>query len=169
MTVDIQKKRLACAFVIVAVAIAAVPLSGVLTGEPAAAAQTPMISEGIRASDVVNEPDPLQALDKLEAAADRYSCKLPSYFEQEIGLLADARDVRVNEDGCVVGYVMDESPSTVLELLRTHMRNAGWAEIPLGDISGATFVKEDGSCTWALASCIEVGCSTSVVFRCVTR
>lgn len=168
MTVDIQKKRLACACAIVVATIAAAPLSGALAGQPAAA-QTPTISEGLRASDVVNEPDPLQALSKLELAAECAPYYLPPYFEQEIGLLAGARDVRVSEDGCVVGYVMDESPPETFERLCMHMRGAGWTEVPLGNIMGATFIKEEGSCTWALASCVEVGCSTSVVFRCVTR
>ena len=169
MTVNIHTKRLACACAIVLAAISAIPLGGMLTGQPAAAAQTPAASGGLRASDIVNEPDPLQALGKLERAAESAPCRLPSYFEQEIGLPAGARDVRVNGDGSVVGYVMDESPPTAFKRLCSHMEDAGWTEVPLGSVLGATFVKEEGSCTWALASCVEVGCSTSVVFRCVAR
>ena len=168
MTVDIQTKRLACACAIVLAAISAVPLSGMLASQPAAA-QAPATSGGLRASDIVNEPDPLQALDKLELAAESAPCRLPLYFEQEIGLPIGARDVRVNGDGSVVGYVMDESPPTAFNRIRSQMEDAGWTEVPLGSILGATFVKAGGSCTWALASCVEVGCSTSVVFRCVTR
>ena len=169
MTVNIHTKRLACACAIVLAAISAIPLGGMLTGQPAAAAQTPAASGGLRASDIVNEPDPLQALCKLELAAESTPCRLPSYFEQEIGLPVGARDVRVNGDGSVVGYVMDKSPPTAFEQLCSHMEDAGWTEVPLGNILGATFVKEGGACTWALASCVEIGCSTSVVFRCVAR
>ena len=169
MTVNIHTKRLACACAIVLAAISAIPLSGMLTGQPTAAAQVPTASGGFRASDIVNESDPFQALDKLELATECAPCRLPSYFEQEIGLPAGVRDVRVNDDGSVVGYVMDESPPTAFKRLCSHMEDAGWTEVPLGSILGATFVKAGGSCTWALASCVEVGCSTSIAIRCVAR
>ncbi len=91
--------------------------------------------------------------------------EVPSAFISEIGFLDGARDVRVSDGGAVVGYVMEGDAQEVLEQLNRHMEAAGWAGVALGDRWGATYVKNEGACTWALASCTQVGAATSVVVR----
>lgn len=169
MKSDVGCKRLAMAVAIVVVLVAAVPITGIafeaLSGSPAQA----VADGGIRAADIVGEGDAGETLNKIEELADASQAKLPAYFEEEIGLLDGARDVRANDTGRVVGFLVDGSSHEAFDCVRENMIRTGWSEISLGETEGATFVKEGGSCTWALVTCTQVGPATAVVYRCVVR
>ena len=108
-----------------------------------------------------------EALDRIEKLAFEDRQDAPSYFEEEVGLLANCRDVRVGAGGSVVSYVVEGDCETVLGMLVEHMEQRGWVAVPLGSANGYTFSKQNGSCTWALATCTQSGDAVSVVFRCL--
>ena len=110
--------------------------------------------------------DPSATLARIEDVATAEDAQLPAAFVREIGLLPDARDLRVIEAGPIVGYTVDEDATVVLDQLVEHMESMGWTAVSLGDIDGATFIKSAGNCTWALVTCTQVGFATAVVVRC---
>ena len=169
MKPNIQRKRLAMAVAIVVVLAAVVPITGLAVegaSEPLSQAAT---NGGIRAADVVNGVDAQEMLSRIEALAQSGQGQLPAYFEKEIGLLEGARDARANDTGRVVGYLVDDTSCETLDRIRENMGQAGWSEVSLGQAEGATFMKEDGRCPWALVTCTQVGSATAVVFRCLVR
>ena len=120
-------------------------------------------SVGIDAALFAGAGDVDEALGKLEALAAAPADDVAESFERDIGFLPGARDVRAS--GPVVGYLVDGGCDEVMEALQAHMAGRGWTCVPLGGIDGATFVKRSGACTWALATCTQVGDATSVVVR----
>ena len=108
-----------------------------------------------------------EALERIEGLAYGKEQDVPEYFEREIGLLPGWRDVKTGAEGSVVGYVVEGDCETVLPMLVEHMQQRGWVAVPLGSADGYTFSKREGSCTWALATCTQVGEAVSVVFRCL--
>lgn len=165
----IQSRRLAIACAVVAALVLVAPVSGVVLKGEAEASSRASVDGGIRVSDIVGAGDMQEALKKLEELAAATERPLPVFFQEEIGLMKGAHDVRSNEGGSVVGYLVDGSEDGIFASLRAHMLQRGWSEVSLGSSGGATFVKEDGACTWALVTCTQVGQATSVVFRCVAR
>ena len=129
-------------------------------------AQTVSTSK-LSASSLIDAFDAEASLDRIEQAAAIEGRALPSSFGEEIGVLPGARDIRMNENGSVVGYVVDCEGEETLSQLREHMEQKGWTAIDLDEACGATFVKAGGSMTWALATCTQLGSATSVVIRCV--
>ena len=124
-------------------------------------------ADGLDASAIVQAPGAFEALERLEAQAEACTVGLPETFSREIGTLPDARDLRANAEGTVVGYLVDGSEDDALERVIADLEGKGWTSVPLGGVCGATFVKDSGACTWAVATCAEVGDSTSVVIRTV--
>lgn len=112
-----------------------------------------------------NADDPLQALAALEDALASERNRPPESFEAEIGLLPGCRDVRANAAGNVVGYLVDTPPDATLENLCAHMEQRGWTSVPLGGVTGATFLKGEGACTWTMATLTQVDESTCIVMR----
>ncbi len=155
--------RLVKAFCIVALLIAAVPLIGLAFPDDSAREVPSVDSAGIKARNVID----VQSVDDLLANIESLSNQeesLPSWFENEIGLLPYARNVRVS--GSVVGYVVDEECSAALILLQQSLSEKGWKAVSLGEVEGATFIKSSGVCTWALVTCTQIDNATSVVVRC---
>ena len=109
---------------------------------------------------VGNDPD--EALAKIEELVQRTG-DVPEWFESEIGILPGARDVRAS--GPVVGYVVEVGCEKALEDVEALMEMRGWTCVPMGDVNGATFLKESGPCTWAFVTCTQAGSATSVVTR----
>lgn len=161
-------RRVAKALAIVAVIVLVGPVSnaalraaGATDAQERSSAQT-----GIRLAALVEGSDANAALSRMEQLADAGNAAdaLPDGFEREIGVLPGARDVRVS--GSVVGYVVDGNVGETLAALDAHMEGRGWTCVPMGDVDGATFLKEDGVITWTFATCTQVGSATSVVLRC---
>lgn len=162
-------RRLGVASCLVAALVLLVPVYDLALGgaeRPADGA-----SAALDLSSVLQAPDAESALARLEDAAEvglSVHAKLPEALQREVGVPDGARDVRV-ADGGVFGYVVDVPPAQAMDQLTSHLALRGWSGVPLGGLDGATFVKEGGTCTWALATCTQVGDVTSVVVRCMLR
>lgn len=167
----VSYKRLAAAIAIVAAIVVAVPLSDAVLR--ALDAQSAVVVEpvGLNAGALLQGDSAEDVMTRLEeaAAAEGTAGDAPAWFQGEIGFLPGARDVRVGSGGAVVGYIVSGDCGDVLEQLCAHMGKHGWSSVPLGEVCGATFVKEGGTCAWALATCTQVSSSTSVVFRCQVK
>ena len=122
---------------------------------------------GIDASRLAGIDDPFERLDEIERLAQASTANIPAAFLDEVGLLSGARDIRASDDGTVVGYAVDLDAGDAFARLSEHMAARGWKAVPLEQGTGATFVKEGGRCTWALATCTETGTATSIVIRSV--
>ena len=154
--------RLAKAIAVVAALVLAVPCSGVVCGRVSDEQPAGSAPAGIGAAALIGQGGDAQDLiERIEEAADGGIGQPPAWFSEEIGVLPDARDVRAS--GAVVGYMVDAESQATLEALRMHMEGRGWTCVPSTEAGAATFVKESGQCTWAFATCVQVGPSTSVV------
>lgn len=163
----ILRSRTARAGFIVSVLLVGIFASGQVESVVGAAAPGGSQGAGIRSSSLVGGPSLDALLARLEETSKADEGDLPGYFEAELGLIEGARDVRVNDGGNTVGYVVDRAPSDAIDTISDLMKQKGWLHVSLGNDGGATFVKRDGVCTWALVTCTEVGDATSVVYRCV--
>ncbi len=155
-------RRAVAALAIVAALVFAVPAIDAVSNAADKGANAPDEHAGLDAG-MMADGSAQEALSRFEKAAEPSSA-VPDWFQAEVGALPGARDVRVA--GNVTGYVVDEEESCALEALLAHMAARGWTAVPLGGVSGATFLKESGSCTWALATCTQVGNATCIVIRC---
>lgn len=168
MSGAVSRCRPVAALLIAAALVLSVPVADALigrcreTGE--AASGHPIVSLG--KSSIAG--DPLTVLDGIEVGIDATGASVPSYFVEEVGLPEAYRDVRVDDTGHVVGCVVDGRADEVIASIVGCMENRGWTTVPLGQAEGATFMKAGGACTWVLATCTQVGDSTSVVYRCAT-
>ena len=161
----VMRRRLAVALLVVMALVAVAPLSDVVAGGTHVADAAPR-STGFQAQDLAKAgsiDDVARQLEDMTRAEG--ASAVPPWFQREIGMLPQARDVRT--DGIsVVGFVVDSACDEALAALTAHMEERGWTAVPLGEAEGATFVKKSGVCTWALATCMQTGASTSIVFRC---
>lgn len=158
--------RLARAVVVVCAIVLAAPLIDGAAGAAAAEPPNSIPAEGIHAGELLAGGDAETALARIEhraETADDALSEASAWFLEEIGFLPNARDVRWS--GSVAGYVVDDESAAVFGQLRLHMQRRGWRCVPLGDVDGATFLKGFGQCSWALATCTQVGEATSVVIR----
>ena len=112
---------------------------------------------------------PDAALDEIEARLDGVASTVPVQFAEEAGLPSDARDVRVSDDGTVVGFAVDSEPDEAIASINEIMETKGWTAIDLGGIDGETYVKNEGPYAQVVMTATQVGGSTSVVMRCMCR
>lgn len=117
---------------------------------------------GFDASDMLDGGDAVDALIRIEEALGETNGP-PEWLENEGCLLPGARDVRLS--GSVAGYVVDKRESDAFAEITAHMEAKGWTSVPLGGVSGATFVRESDAGAWMLVTCTQVGTATSVVVR----
>ena len=155
------------AAIIVSLLVGIVPASGLIGGASSRDSVVRNVDDGIDAAGLVAGFNHLESLERLEELTDVVPTALPRYFDEEIGLPAGAFDARVNSDGLIVGYVVDDVAESAHQLVSQHMVASGWSEVGLGAVQGSTYLKSSGSCKWALATFTQVGSTTSVVFRCV--
>ena len=165
MSDDVIKRRRIAATLIVAAIVLAAPASSLVLGRQAAE-HSGEAASALHASSIVCETDPLATLSALEEAV-AIDDAAPAYFLEEIGLVDGAYDVRASADGRVVGYSVDLDAQKAEQALTTLMSQSGWSEVPLGQDGAATFVKDDGRCTWALVTCTQAEGATCIVYRCV--
>ena len=125
------------------------------------------VAEGIDSQALLRVGDPFEALDRLDGVADAGNGDVPAELSEEVGLLPGARDVRVDATGAVLGYVVPGESSAVERLLCDRMKSFGWSAVSLGGVEGATYLKSQGTFTWALVTCTQVDDTTSVVVRCM--
>ena len=163
------KRRLARAILIVFALVAAVPASTLMLdgpANPATARAQDDARAGMQSSLITENSSPQHALTELERLAGKED-ETPEYFEEEIGMLAGARNIHSNPGGSVIGYVVDLEPSQATAALDKLMAQGGWSKVQLGQQGGSTYIKKGGRCTWALATCTKSANATSIVYRCV--
>lgn len=162
----VPRGRLFAALLIAAALVLSVPVADALIGwcreTGQAASGQPIVGLGKPGA----AGDPLAVLDGIEVDIDATGAPVPDYFAEEVGLPEAYRDVRVDGTGRIVGCVVDGRADEVIAGIVGHMEDRGWTAVPLGQAEGATFVKAGGACTWVLATCTQIGDSTSVVYRC---
>ena len=161
-----QRTRILRAVAIVFAMLLAIPCVNAMLEATSGLEQT-TVAEGIDSKAIMRFEDPFDALDILEGMASADGAEIPEALSQEVGFIAGARDIRIDASGTVIGYSVSGQSSGTLANLTEHMRALGWSSVPLGGMEGATFVKQDGEYTWALATCTQAGDSTSVVVRCM--
>lgn len=115
----------------------------------------------------VGTPD--GTLDEVEDLLDGIASTVPMRFAEEAGLPSGARDVRVSDDGTVVGFAIDSEPDEAIASINEIMETKGWTAIDLGGIDGETYVKNEGPYAQVVMTATQVGGSTSVVMRCMCR
>ena len=123
------------------------------------------MGSGIDSLSLMSAGNAEAVLGRIEELAMAGAADVPDVFTDEVGLLPGAHDVRVNCDGSIVGYVVSQNCSDALDLIAEQMETGGWTAVSLSGIEGATFIKSEGACRWALVVCTQVGSSTSVVVR----
>lgn len=160
------RRRFALALTIVAAIVVVAPASNAIFTVAGTASGAVPANAALRASDLIAGGDVDEALSNIEQAAEPDAASvegLPDEYAEEIGFVTGARDVRVS--GSIVGFVVDGACDDAYKKLCSHMELRGWAVVPAGGITGATFVKESGRYTWVFATCTQVGNATSVVLR----
>lgn len=163
----VGRRRAVKAVLLVAVVIAAAPVADAAL-QAGGAVQAPEAAvAGLDATSVMQAPGAEGVLENLERLADAGAVQsaVPEAIEREVGFPPGARDVRVGASGQVVGYLVDGDPAPALAQLEERLGSRGWTAVPLGGLDGATFLKEDGEYTWALATCTQSGSATCVVIR----
>ena len=167
---DAGRYRIVKATAIVLALVLVAPGADVVVRFAAQPSEAVAVSGGsgaIDSSELLDTRDVFGSLERIEGVAAAADAAVPEAFADEVGFLEGARDVRVSADDKVVGYVVDDDSESVLVRLVGLMEARGWKSVDLGEAQGCTFVKSGGSCTWALATCTQVGENTSVSVRCV--
>lgn len=120
----------------------------------------------------------LLAVEGASAAAERASLlneevlsladgsEVPAWFAEELFSVQGCSDVRVAAGGAVVGFSATASAADEFTALAALMEQKGWTLMESGIESGASFLKDDGLCTWAWISCADIAGKTSVVVQC---
>ena len=164
----VPRGRLVAALLIAAALVLAAPVADALVGWRCEAGEVASGQPIVRLGEQGIAGNPLMVVDGIEVDIDATGASVPGYFAEEVGLPEAYRDVRVDGTGHVVGCVVDGRADEVIASIVGRMEDRGWTAVPLGQAEGATFVKAGGACTWVLATCTQVGDSTSVVYRCAT-
>ena len=162
---SLQRFRLVMATVLVTVIVFAAPLVDAAFFSEIEANDLAAEHAGLQAESVLQAGSIDEALEAIEQAVVQDQEELPDWFQAEVGLLPDARDVRVGNAGQVVGYVVDCDLDQALSSFEEHMESLGWKGVPLGQADGFTFIKSSGTCTWALVTCTQIASATSIVIR----
>lgn len=165
MTRDrIMERRALTATFCVAAMLVAIPCIDALT-IPASGIQ-PAQEEpaGLSIAALQETSDPMKVLDRLEADIEAHD-EIPNALKSEAFIPEKCRSLRMSADGAVMSYVMDSPLEDASAFVQSGMEALGWSAIPLGNGSGATYVKRRGTYTWALVTCTQVANSTVVVVR----
>ena len=124
---------------------------------------------GIDAQAIIGDGDLAGFAERLQAKTASEDAQPPAAFAREVGLPADCRNVHVDASGTVVGCTVAGTAEDAAAGVRERMTSLGWAEVGLGAVEGATYVKEGGTYSWVLVTCTQVGDATTIVYRCVAR
>lgn len=104
--------------------------------------------------------------ESLESRMEETSCEeFPAWFWEELWVASDASDLRMTADESVFGVVVPRPTSEVVPEMERALLERGWLGLSSGVEGCATFLKEEGTCRWAMVSCAEVAGSTSVVIQ----
>lgn len=92
----------------------------------------------------------------------------PSWFSEEIfdpQELEGFGVVAATSDWSVVWLSAQASSEMIFALVTEQLSERGWSGYESGLDDQATFAKEEGSCTWTMVTCSQVGEETEVVMR----
>ena len=162
----IQSRRLVLAIAIVAAIVFCPAVIGLVLPERTTGESERAHSSFSFAQDA-STPD--AALDEIEARLSGDVSTAPVQFAEEAGLPSGARDVRVSDDGMVVGFSIDGEPDETITSIDEIMEAKGWTAVDLGGIDGKTYVKNEGLYAQVVMKATQVVGSTSVVMRCESR
>ncbi|MDO5329396.1 MAG: hypothetical protein Q4E88_04815 [Coriobacteriia bacterium] len=102
--------------------------------------------------------------DLVEAEA-KYSKNLDDCFKEEVVSpeSVGALDVKVSDEGKIVGFNLPVKASFAFKTLKTNLESKSWKYVNSGDDTKATFYKTEGIYTWLFLNCIDISSQTSVV------
>lgn len=162
----IQRRRLVLAVVIVVAIVFGPATIGLVLPEQTAGENAHAFSEF---SFGLDAGTPEEVLDEIEARLDGATSTAPVQFTDEVGLPSGAQDVRVSDDGTVVGFSVDGESDEAIASIDEIMETKGWTAIDLGGIDGKTYLKNEGPYSQVVMTATQVGGSTSIVMRCMRR
>lgn len=119
---------------------------------------------GLDASSIEWGNDPYAAFDRLEKLATEEG-QPSDAFVREGGFPAGAYELHSDTSGMVVGCSLNAPKGKAFAAVCDVLAAKGWLCAPLRGTGGAAFVKQEGELRWMLVTCIQVGESTSVVYR----
>ncbi len=150
-------------FVVVLIAACVIPKFGLNAAEE----QTELSDDSYVAA---LKGDAISGADMQESLADAGflladNASSPEWFEQEILSCDELDGVIATSDWSTVGFYMQGSVSDVFKELSEEFINKGWLGYSSGVDGSATYMKEEGVCTWMMVSCTEIEDTVSVVLR----
>ena len=91
--------------------------------------------------------------------------ELPASITAEIALPTSIEKCLFDQSTEVIGYFGTLDVDGELAALRSSMEAVGWRAVPLGGVSGISFVKDDGAHRFALSTATQVDGAALVVVR----
>lgn len=88
---------------------------------------------------------------------------VPADFESSVFSTEGFGQLQHTPDGRIVGMVCSGAPEDTMELCKGRLQENGWTYIESGQGNRTSFLKQEGSYTWAYVDCTAVGDDTSVV------
>lgn len=128
-------------------------------GEP----HVPSLSYEQALSQVVQ--DDIGTVDALERAGfvSIAKAEVPVWFAEELLPVEMLEQGAATQDWSVVRFEDARAPAAALDGIAAVLTEKGWSGYESSAAGAATFVKEGGTCQWAMVSCMEAGGVTSVV------
>ena len=173
-TSDVQVMRVRrAALIVVALAVVgalcvAASQSGLLDSLGAGLSQSETGHEGSyvgRAREEVLEGGDLEDVLGESGLLVGGEAKAPGWFAHDLFSLEGFEVIAATDDWSVAWLSTQLASGEALELIAERMGSSGWTGYESGAENQATFVREEGSCRWAMASCFQTGGSTDVVMR----
>lgn len=159
------RRAVRAVFILAAVLFCVVAVDGVLEAVPGSVARESAVALAQGPSESSNGEDTRELFDAFGSSVpDAASAET---VERELFSLADKKDVRMTDEGDVVGFVVDDDADVAFERLSRELEEKGWSRIEGGHAGAAGFAKDGGECVLCTVSCLNVAGSTSVVVQCV--
>ena len=109
--------------------------------------------------------DDVGTVDALERAGfvSIAKAEVPVWFAEELLPVEMLEQGAATQDWSVVRFEDARAPAAALDGIAAVLTEKGWSGYESSAAGAATFVKEGGTCQWAMVSCMEAGGVTSVV------
>lgn len=164
-----KRTRLGRAVAIVVIMAAALAAAIWMSGGSAASSgergepHVPSLSYEQALSQMVQ--DDVGTVDALERAGfvSIAKAEVPVWFAEELLPVEMLEQGAATQDWSVVRFEDARAPAAALDGIAAVLMEKGWSGYESSAAGAATFVKEGGTCQWAMVSCMEAGGVTSVV------